>query len=107
MQWRDWATKKGSKAMQPEAIMVTGDDEAGWFFHHPELGKNGPLPTLQAALGEAVQLAVKHDVGVSFQMVDGTEKRYWAVGEPLPAPTVTKIRNRTQWRKPRSRVRRR
>jgi len=84
VQWREWATRKGSGAMQPEDIMVSGDDEAGWFSHHPDLGKNGPLPTLQAALREAVQLGVKHDVGVSFQMVDGTEKRYWAVGEPVP-----------------------
>ena len=70
--------------MAPEDIMVRGDDEGGWFFHHPDLGRTGPLPTLQTALRNAVGLGEKHDVGVSFQMVDGTEKRYWSVGEPLP-----------------------
>jgi hypothetical protein len=70
--------------MQPEEIMVTGDDEAGWFLHHPDLGREGPFPTLSTALARAVETGAAHGRGVSFQMVDGTESRYWAVGDPLP-----------------------
>jgi hypothetical protein len=75
---------KGNAGMQPGDIMVRGDDESGWFFHHPDHGQSGPLPTLQTALRKAVELGEKFDLGVSVQMIDGTDKRYWAVGEPLP-----------------------
>ena len=70
--------------MKPEDVMVRGDDEGGWFLHHPDHGQAGPLPTLQTALQNAVELGQKHDVGVSVQMVDGTEQQYWSVGDPLP-----------------------
>ena len=75
---------KGNASMQPEDIIVKGDDESGWYFHHPDHGQSRRLPTMQTALQKAVELGGKHDLGVSVQMIDGTEKRYWAVGEPSP-----------------------
>ena len=42
--------------MKPEDVMVRGDDEGGWFLHHPDHGQTGPLPTLQTALRKAVEL---------------------------------------------------
>ena len=70
--------------MKPEDVMVRGDDEGGWFLHHPDHGRIGPLPTLQTALRKAVELGQMHDVGVSVQMVDGTEQQYWSAGDPTP-----------------------
>ena len=70
--------------MPSDDIMVRGDDEEGWFFHHPDHGQDGPLPTLQMALQKAVELGEQSDLSVSVQLVDGSEKRYWTAGEPLP-----------------------
>jgi hypothetical protein len=80
----DPVDSQGSASVQPDDIIVRGDDEGGWFFHHPDHGQSERLPTMQMALRRAVELGQEHELGVSVQLVDGTEKRYWAVGEPLP-----------------------
>jgi len=82
--WREWAAQRRRVAMAPDDIMVRGDDEGGWFLHHPDHGQSGPLPTMQTALRQAVELGRAHDLGVSVQTVAGTEEPYWSVGQPLP-----------------------